>query len=235
MKEKMIKKFDNKKLLEEICDAYGYDLKYDKDLVLCVDDEESKYTYESVELSLVGWLDTLIESELEYRKDNVDITWRKEIDYIKSIKSKLLFNKDSKTLEEALVYGKIPEYIKENLSVFLDEQVEKVNNFINKARENNFNMKVIKASLPVEFTIKEDEVKYIKIANKSFLERLVFEGDTSEIEFYEKDTYDKKGSVENIPLFPMFVSKFILEVPVAITIINDCLRIQTPIKYINLF
>ena len=59
-------------------------------------------------------------------------------------------------------------------------------------------MKSLKASLPVEFIMQEGELKYIKITNKSYLERLIFEGDTSEIEFYEKDIYAKDGLIENM-------------------------------------
>ena len=54
--------------------------------------------------------------------NNVDITWSQEIDYIKEIKTKLMFNKNSKALENALIYGDIPSNMYKKLSVFLDEQ-----------------------------------------------------------------------------------------------------------------
>lgn len=239
MKTNMIKEFNNEELLKEICDVYGYDVKYNEGYVLCTADEEDEeypYTYKNIELALIGWLDTLIESEMEYRMDNVDITWISEINYIKDVKSELLFNKDSKTLKEAIVYGEIPKHMYKNLSVFLDERIKRVEQFVQITNDRKLNTKALNVVLPVEFIMQNNKLEYLKIANKNFLERLIFEGDTSEVEFYEYDLYDKNGKIDMIPLMPMDnTSKFELSIPVAITIVNNYLRIQTPINYLYLF
>ena len=239
MKTNMIKEFNNEKLLKEICDVYGYDVKYNGGSVLCTadkEDEEYTYTYENIELALIGWLDTLIESEIEYRMDNVDITWISEIDYIKGIKAELMFNKDSKALKEAIVYGEIPKHMYKNLSVFLDERIKRVEQFVQITNDRKLNTKALKASLPVEFIMQNNKLEYLKIANKDFLDRLIFEGDTSEVEFCEYDVYDKWDKIDVMPLMPMHnTSKFELNIPVAITIVNNYLRIQTPINYLYLF
>lgn len=235
MKEKTIKGFNNEELLKYICEAYDYDLKYNKDSVVCVADDD-EYIYKSLEEALVGWLDTLIESEMDYSMNNVDITWRPEIDYIKEIKTKLMFNKNSKALENSLAYGDIPNSMYEKLSVFLDEQTKRVDRFVQTKRDKKSSIKAIKASLSVEFIVENNELKIVKIENKASLERLIFKGDTSEVEFYEKDIYDKNGILEDMFLIPINnVQKFELKIPVALTIVNNCLRIQTPINYLYLF
>lgn len=234
MEKKMVEKFNNEDLLRDICDVYGYDVVYKGDSILLMSDEGLESTYKNIELALVDWLDTLIESELEYRKDNVDATWIEEINYIKDIKTRVLFDENFKGLEEHLTYGEIPNSIRKELSVFLKERTERTDKFIKLSKKTN--TKTLKASLPVEFIIQEDELKYIKITNKSYLERLIFEGDTSEIEFYEKDTYTKDGLIENMPLLPINkLSKFELNIPVALTITNNTLRIHNPINYLHLF
>lgn len=235
MKEKLTKKFNNYELLKDICEAYGYELEYKNDLIICTVDEEDNYEYESVELALIDWLDTLIESELVYKTDNVNITWKPEIEYIKELKSELLFNENSKSLENALVYGKIPNIMRKQISVFLDEQNKKVDNFIKISKDKRLNMKVAKASLPVEFIIKDENLAYITIAKKEFIERLI-KGDTSEVEYEEKSIYNKDGRIKDIPLLPInSINKFELNVPVAITMINKDIRIQTPLNYLYLF
>ena len=234
MEKKIVKKFDNKELLKDITNVYGYDIVYKGDSILLMSDEGLESTYKNIELALVDWLDTLIESEIEYRKDNVDTAWIKEINYIKDIKTRLLFDEDFKGLEEYLTYGEIPNNIRKELSVFLKERIERTDEFMKIAKKTN--IKTLKASLPVEFIIQDNEVKYIKIANKNYLERLIFEADTSEIEPFEKDIYTKDGLIENMPLLPMNeISKFELNVPVALTITNNTLRIHNPIKYLSLF
>ena len=234
MEKKIVKKFDNKELLKDITNVYGYDIVYKGDSILLMSDEGLESTYKNIELALVDWLDTLIESEIEYRKDNVDTTWIEEINYIKDIKTRLLFDEDFKGLEEYLTYGEIPNNIRKELSVFLKERIERTDEFMKIAKKTN--IKTLKASLPVEFIIQDNEVKYIKIANKNYLERLIFEADTSEIEPFEKDIYTKDGLIENMPLLPMNeISKFELNVPVALTITNNTLRIHNPIKYLSLF
>lgn len=234
MEKKMVEKFNNEDLLRDICDVYGYDVVYKGDSILLMSNKGLESTYKNIELALVDWLDTLIESELEYRKDNVDATWIEEINYIKDIKTRVLFDENFKGLEEHLTYGEIPNSIRKELSVFLKERTERTDKFIKLSKKTN--TKTLKASLPVEFIIQEDELKYIKITNKSYLERLIFEGDTSEIEFYEKDTYTKDGLIENMPLLPINkLNKFELNIPVALTITNNTLRIHNPIKYLYLF
>lgn len=234
MEKKIVKKFNNEELLRDICNVYGYDVIYKGDLILLMSDEGLESTYKNIELALIDWLDTLIESEIEYRKDNVDTTWIEEINYIKDIKSKTLFDEDFKGLEEYLTYGEIPNNIRKELSVFLKERIERTDEFMKIAKKTN--MESLKASLSVEFIIQDNEIKYIKIANESYLERLIFEGDNSEIEPFEEDIYTKEGLIENIPLLPMNeISKFELNVPVALTITNNTLRIHNPIKYLSLF
>ena len=96
-------------------------------------------------------------------------------------------------------------------------------------------MKVAKASLPVEFIIKDENLAYITIAKKEFIERLI-KGDTSEVEYEEKSIYNKDGRIKDIPLLPInSINKFELNVPVAITMINKDIRIQTPLNYLYLF
>lgn len=235
MKEKLTKKFNNHELLKDICKAYGYELEYKNELIVCTADEEDNYEYKNIELALIDWLDTLIESELVYKTDNANITWKPEIEYIKELKSELLFDKNSNSLENALVYGKIPNNMRKQLSVFLDEQNKKVNNFIKISNDKRLNVKAIKASLPVEFIIKDENLVYITIAKKEFIERLV-KGDTSEVEYEEKTIYNKDGKIKDIPLIPLnSINKFELNIPVAITTINGNIRIQTPVNYLYLF
>lgn len=235
MKEKLTKKFNNHELLKDICKAYGYELEYKNELIVCTVDEEDNYEYENIELALIDWLDTLIESELVYKTDNANITWKPEIEYIKELKSELLFDKNSNSLENALVYGKIPNNMRKQLSVFLDEQNKKVNSFIKISNDKRLNVKAIKASLPVEFITKDENLAYITIAKKEFIERLV-KGDTSEVEYEEKTIYNKDGKIKDIPLIPLnSINKFELNIPVAITTINGHIRIQTPVNYLYLF
>ena len=235
MKEKLTKKFNNHELLKDICKAYGYELEYKNELIVCTADEEDNYEYKNIELALIDWLDTLIESELVYKTDNANITWKPEIEYIKELKSELLFDKNSNSLENALVYGEIPYIMRKQLSVFLDEQNKKVNNFIKISNDKRLNVKAIKASLPVEFITKDENLAYITIAKKEFIERLV-KGDTSEVEYEEKTIYNKDGKIKDIPLIPLnSINKFELNIPVAITTINGNIRIQTPVNHLYLF
>ena len=70
---------------------------------------------------------------------------------------------------------------------------------------------------------------------KEFIERLI-KGDTSEVEYEEKSIYNKDGRIKDIPLLPInSINKFELNVPVAITMINKDIRIQTPLNYLYLF
>lgn len=230
-----MKNINKKEMLLYICNAYGYKVEYTGESVTCFDDD-SKYDYENIEYALIDWLDTLIESEIEFRKNNANVTWSSEIACIQKIKNNLLFNKESKALTKSLTYGKIPKYLNKQLSVFIDEQIKRVNKFVKLSRNNQLDEKTYNVSLPIEFVLEKNKLKYISIANKDFLKRLIFEGDTSEIEFYEKDIYDKNGRLDYMPLISMDdISKFELNVPTAITIANNCLKIQTPINYIHLF
>lgn len=234
MKNKITQKFNKKKLLREICDVYGYEIIYDDEHVTLITDEDILEGYENIDLALISWLDTLIESELEYRKDNVDATWIEEIDYIKNIKSNLMFDKNFKGLEEHLVYGQIPTNFKKNLSVYLKERIKNTDRYMDSLKR--MEIKSIKAFLLVEFVMKEDELKYIKIENEKSLERVIFEGDTSEIEPFEKDVYNKNGIIENMPLLPVNnISKFGLNIPVALTVTDNTINIQNPINYLDLF
>ena len=235
----MIKKFDKLKLLKNICDAYDYDLKVEGKNITCInnDDDESEVNkYNNIDLALIDWLDTLIESEIQYILDNVNISWRNEINYIKNIKVELMYNENSTSIDDTLAYGSIPENIKKNISVYLDEKIKRTEEFINLTKNKNFSFKSYKVSLPTEFVIKDGKLTYIKIPNKYFLERTLLQGCDAEIEFGEMDTYDKNGLIEYMPLTPIeSVTKFILNIPVAITISNNYIRIQNPINYLYLF
>lgn len=123
MNKNLIKEFNNTELLYEICQAYNYELKIINNQVLCIieggkEDDENNYTYNTIEDALIGWLDTLIESEINYIENNADITWEPEIEYIKELKTNLLFDKDSQALSKALTYGEIPSNLYKRLSVY---------------------------------------------------------------------------------------------------------------------
>ena len=187
MKE-LVSKLSNEKLLDVITEVYNYNVMYNNDNSVTISDDETTDTYENIELALIDWLPTLIESEKQYILEDADITWMPEINQIKEIKNNLKYNELSTSIKDNLVYGEIPKDMYKNISVFLDEQIKKVDNFIKIKNENNLDIEVLKASLPTEFIIENDKLKYIKIANLDFIKRIL-KGDTSEIEPYEVDVY----------------------------------------------
>ena len=243
MNKELIKKFNNEDLLKEICEAYNYSVKITNDKVICIIDGGDEndcdtYKYNTIEEALVDWLDTLLESEMEYVKDGVNISWEMEIEYIKEIRDKMFFNEASTSLDKALTYGKIPNNLYKRLSLFVEKQSDLVDRYIKQM--NSFNkpnsFKLIDISLPVEFILVDDKLEYIKIANTDFLKRLIFNSDTSEIEDLEQDTYSKKGLVKFMPLLPINkVTKFELNIPVAVSIKPNNIEINTPVKYLYLF
>lgn len=233
MENKITQKFNKKELLREICDVYNYEIIYDDEYVTLITEDDVLEGYENIDLALISWLDTLIESEIEYRKDNVDITWIEEINYIKDIKSNLILEQSLNSLEEHLVYGKIPSNLKNKLALYLKRRIENTDRYINSL--NRMRAKSIKTFLLVEFITIENKIKYIKIENEKSLERLILDGDTSEIEPFEKDIYTKNGLIEDMPFLPINkISKFGLNIPVALTI-NNTINIENPINYLDLF
>lgn len=220
--------FDNKELLKIICDTYDYEINYKGDKVVLTSDGEIS-EYDSIELALIDWLPTLVESEIQYIIEEADISWIPEINQIKEIKSNLKYNELSTSIKDNLVYGEVPKEMHKNVSVFLDEQTKKVDNFIKMANDKKLDIKTIKASLPIEFVLENEELKYIKIANLDFVKRLL-KGDTSEIEYYEVDVYDNKGRIIDIPFISLSnTKKFEINVPIVLTLKNNYLRLQTPI------
>lgn len=227
MKENRIQ-FDNKELLRIICDTYDYEINCIGDKVVLTSDGEIS-EYDSIELALIDWLPTLVESEIQYIIEEADISWIPEINQIKEIKNNLKYNGLSTSIKDTLVYGEVPKEMHKNISVFLDEQTKKVNNFIKMADEKKLDIEAIKASLPIEFVLENEELKYIKIANLDFVKRLL-KGDTSEIECYEVDVYNNKGRIVDIPFISLSnTKKFEINVPIVLTLKNNYLRLQTPI------
>lgn len=240
MNENLIKEFNNVDLLKEICEAYDYTVEIIDGKVLCIIDgadkaDEENFTYNSIEDALIDWLDTLIESEMCYIKEKVNISWICEIEYIKELKANLLFDESSTTLNESLTYGKIPSNLNKKLSVYIDKQSDLADEYI---KEYESDIKLKRATLPVEFVLVNNELEYVKIANKDFIKRLIFDADTSEIDFSEQDVYTREGLVDFMPLLPIDeVNKFEINIPVAIMVLhnNNDIKIKTPIKYLELF
>ena len=99
---------------------------------------------------------------LQYIIEEADISWIPEINQIKEIKNNLKYNGLSTSIKDNLVYGEVPKEMHKNISVFLDEQTKKVNNFIKMADEKKLNIEAIKASLPIEFVLENEEL-YVEI------------------------------------------------------------------------
>ena len=221
---------DNKKLLEIICEVYDYKVKLNDDgSVELIGDEIEKYN--SIELALVDWLDTLIESEEQYIVDEVDITWVPEINQIKEIKSELLYDNKSTSIEDNLIYGEVPKSLYKNLSAQLDEQIKKVNSFLELSKKYNLNKKVIKASLTAEFILEDGELKYLKLANLNSIKKLI-NGDTSELDFTDLDLYNHEGKLEERYFIPIDnLTKFVIDIPVVLTVSEDYyLTLETPVN-----
>lgn len=239
MNKNLIKEFNNVDLLKEICEAYDYTVEIIDGKVLCIIDgadktDEENFAYNSVEDALIDWLDTLIESEMCYIKEKVNTSWMSEIEYIKELKANLLFNESSTILNESLTYGKIPKNLNKKLSVYIDKQSNLVNEYI---KEYESDIRLKKATLPVEFLLINNKLDYIKIANKDFIKRLIFNADTSEIDFLEQDFYTKDGLIEFIPFLCIDeINKFEINVPVVVAVLpNNDIEIKTPVKYLELF
>lgn len=229
-------KFESEDLLKNICEIYGYDVKFENNKVICINDDLDECEFDNVELALIDWLETLIESEKQYIAEGAEVSLISEIDYIKEIKNNLMYNPESISLKDCLSYGEVPENMKKKLSVFLDEKIEKSNKFEKMVESGRFTFNAQKVSLPVEFVLNNNELSYIKIPNNLYLEKILFENDYSEIEPYEVDVYNKSGLMGDIPLLPSnSLSKFELSVPVIVIISNERVRIHSNIDYISLF
>lgn len=242
MKEQLKTKFNNKDLLKEICDMYGYYLQIKDNKIFCIIDgadieDEETYTYNSFEEGLIDWLPTLEESEKEYRKNNEDITWADEISYISSLKSEPTKIEFSSKFKDYLTYGKVPMFLEEKLTSFIQKQESSLDKKINCLKSMGCGIITSKTKLPVEFIVINNELKYIKVAHEGFFNKLIFDKDTSEIEFNEQYVYDKNGLVKIMPLIPINeVQKFELNIPIVISLISNCKsKIETPINYKDLF
>lgn len=243
MKQELIKKFNDEELLNEICEIYGYELKKKGNQILCIieggnEDEEETYKYSSIEEGLVDWLDTLEESERNYIENGDNITWASEINHIKELRKGLIAdNKAYTLLHNALSYGEVPSFMKSKLSNFIEQQNSKADKSVNYLKAMDRDIIATKTTIPVEFILLNNELKYIKVAHEEFLNRLIFDKDTSEIEFNEQYMYDKNGLLNFAPLLPMKdIKKFELNIPVSVRIISNCKsKIETPINYKDLF
>lgn len=245
MNKELIKEFNNVELLKEICKAYNYSASITDNQVVCIIDggdenDYDTYKYNTVEEALIDWLDTLIESEMQYIEENANITWLQEIEYIKELRTNLLFDDNDTTLNDLLTYGDIPTNLYKNLSVFAKRQSILTNRYIRRAKalKRPGSYKAIEnITLPVEFVLVDDKLEYVKIANKDFLKRLIFDLDSSEVDYLEQDVYSKKGLVDFMPLLPMDkVKKFEINVPVSIIVLpNNDIEIKRPVKYLELF
>lgn len=162
-------------------------------------------------------METLIESEEHYILDEVDISWTSEINQIKEIKNELLYNNKSTSVEDNLIYGEVPKSLYKNLSVYLDNQIKKVNSFLELSKQHNLNKKIINASLTAEFILECDELKYLKLANLDSIKKLV-KVDTSELDFADIDLYNNKGRLEERYFIPIDnMSNFAIDIPVILT------------------
>jgi hypothetical protein len=89
----MSKIIDSRKLLQEICNWYGYKLEFDgKEAIIKghkIENGEVLATeerYESARRALKDWLDTLVETNANCKKRGIKQTWTdEEINYIKSL------------------------------------------------------------------------------------------------------------------------------------------------------
>lgn len=238
MKKQLIKEFNNEELLKEICESYDCELEIKDNKIICKTEDGEVFTYNNLEEALIDWLDTLTESEMCYIEAKSGITWLPEIDYIKEIKTKLLFN-DKTDLNQLLTYGQIPQSLYKQLSVFIDSQKRFVNDFIENRNINKSNVKTKEILLPVEFVLFGNNIKYLKIANEEFLERLILHNDTSEIDFLEQSIYVKDECIKKVTFTPLLpsnkVTKFEINIPVVIDISPNSIKIKTPIKYVELF
>lgn len=236
MNKQLIKNFNNEDLLKEICEAYDCELEITEDKIICRTEDNEIYKYNNIEEALVDWLDTLTESEMCYIEAKSDITWLPEINYITDIRTNLLFDNNI-DLSKFLTYGEIPKHLYKKLSVSIDKQEKCVDNYMkNKTQDSQ----ALKVSLPVEFVLSKNELRYIKIANEEFLKRLIIHNDTSEIGFLEQSIYVKNEYITKSIFAPLLASnksaKFEINVPIAISIdSNNNLKIKTPINYVELF
>lgn len=225
-------------LLKEIVDSYDYQLEINENKVICYDDieeEESVYRYKNIDEALIDWLDTLIESEMNYRLNNDDITWIDEINFINTIKEEVCFNENSTIINDNLIYGEVPSFLNKRLSVVLEEQEKKINKYIDRHSDKNTNGVVQKLNLPIEFICNDKELLYVKIPNQEFIKRLM-DRDYSEIENDEMDIYNKYGLVEMLPLMRVgSTSKFSLNMPMVLININKKIKVTGFIKYLHLF
>ena len=148
------------------------------------------------------------------------------------------FNTNKSFLDDYIGFGEVPPYMKDKLTDFIKKQENKVIKIKNSIKTMSSNhILATRITLPIEFIFVKNELKYIKIANDNFLNRLVLKQDTSESKHYEQYIYTKDGMIDIMPLLPINdVDKFELDVPICISIIENCnAKIETPINYKDLF
>lgn len=185
---------DEKKLnlLKEICEEYDYDLLVTEKSVICklrgsnhIDDI---YKYNSIKDALISWKETLVESD----KCNDAPVWGKEISFINYLEEEL-----------PIAYGKFTNELNDFYTrIYINQNIE-----VDKLMDSFMldSGKKVKVQIPVEIEYDKDtnDIKRVSIAKISFLKRLIFDKDTSEIEKEEMDVYDKNGLIENIKLRPV--------------------------------
>lgn len=236
MKKQIMKKFNNDDLLKEICEIYDYEIIHKEGSKLTLANGDNKYDYDNTILALVDFLDTLVESEELYRLEGSEITWIPEIDYIKELEAKLLFNENSNSINDTLLYGEVPEKIYKNISVYLDKQIKRTDNLLKMYSERKTQKKIMRAFLTTEFIIEDGDIKYTKVAKKESLERVLLHGDTSELEIDEFDIYTKEGIIEEMPLLESSkIKKFAIDIPVVVTLDRNSFEVQMNVNPIYLF
>ena len=231
----------NKLLLEEICEVYGYELLIKDNEIFCIieggdiNDEET-YRYTTFEEALIDWLPTLKESEENYIREDANITWINEINYIEDLKETTSTNSNI-SLDDYVTYGIVPNNLRARLLSFIKKQDELSDKMISTMKLIDTKLISRKITLPVEFVLVDEILTYVKIVNESFLNRLILENDTSEIEPSEQYIYTKDGEVQMLPLIEMNrVKKFEVNIPICVALLdNGAIHIKTPLKYTDLF
>lgn len=86
----MIKEFNKIELLADICKFYNYELTLNTDnRVRCIGEDgystEYKFTYDNIDNALLGWVDTLIDTDEDALINDCETFWSEEIAFIKNI------------------------------------------------------------------------------------------------------------------------------------------------------
>lgn len=243
MKNKTIKEFNKKELMKEIADFYGYDILFleNSQGSVVISNGQTQQIHRNTELALLDWLDTLVESEIEHKKTNSDSLWDEEIKYIKNIEKNIVLNNPKDILNAKLrIYGDAPKDILEKITTAFMHASDGVSRFMdmfanNKSSDGSRGTLLV-ASLPVRLIVQDGKLEYVKMANKSFFERIFY--DDSELEWYEYDVFDERGLVTDfLPLFPInSIEKIDFNIPIVIASNGSSVKIvSTSISYHDFF